>query len=338
MGYYRLLLAMAVLVSHLRLLPIDIGQSAVICFLLISGYVMTKLLDTHYRQITETVAFYKDRAARIFPQYLFYCALTLALVHAVSIRNSWSSACTPEMIAGNLGIYMLYDPGISPIYLCTLIPPAWSLSLEWAFYLVVPFIANSRSKAIFAVAAIYSINTYIKAYLGIIDTDSNGYRHLSGTLFMFLVGISFAREGLLFRAYRYAIWTGAVALFVYLFLRPDLRAHRPNTEVLFGLIVGIPALWTAIRSKSSKWESLAGNLSYGVFLNHFLLYLLFVRFAHWNEFSTKRIVVIAALSLLLSYVTYHYLEAPIMKWRRTLRKQREHRLGANDSAPTMQRN
>jgi peptidoglycan/LPS O-acetylase OafA/YrhL len=333
MGYYRLMLAMLVLASHLYYRGFDYGQSAVVCFFLISGFVMTKLLDSHYGDIKQASLFYVDRAARIFPQYLVYCAATIALISATTVKNDWTSACTPGMLAGNISLLMLYEPGSNPIWKCTLIPASWSLSLEWAFYLMVPFIANSRSKAIFLFAAAFSLHTYIMAYLGIIDTDWNGFRHISGTLFMFLVGVSFAREGTFWKAYRGFIWVGAVGLFGVLLIRNDLAQLRPNMEVLAGLIIGIPALGVAISTPAMRGESLSGNLSYGVFLNHYLIILLFQRFTGWESLSlTWKIVTVAAASLIVSAVTYAAVERPVMEWRRSLRKKREVRIEADSSA------
>lgn len=333
MGYYRLLLAMLVLASHLYYRGFDYGQSAVVCFFLISGFVMTKLLDSHYSDIKQASLFYVDRAARIFPQYLVYCSATIVLISVTTIKNDWTSACTPSMLVGNISLFMLYDPGNNPIWKCTLIPAAWSLSLEWAFYLLVPFIANSRSKAIFLFAAAYSLNTYIKAYLGIIDTDWNGFRHITGTLFMFLVGVSFARDGIFWRVYRGVIWMGAVALFGVLLLRNDLAQLRPNMEVLAGLILGIPALSVLTSAPALRGEALAGNLSYGVFLNHTFIILVFQRFTQWETLTLHwKIVTVAVASLALAAITYSSVERPVMNWRRSIRKKREIRLAADSSA------
>lgn len=334
MGYYRLLLAMLVLASHIWYRGFDYGQSAVVCFFIISGFVMTKLLDAHYSDIKQTTLFYVDRAARIFPQYFFYCIATLALITITKIDNDWTSACTPAMLAGNFSLYMLYDPGSNPIWKCTLIPPAWSLSLEWAFYLVVPFIANSRSKAIFLCVAVYSLATYIKAYLGIIDTDWNGFRHLPGTLFMFLVGVCLARDGVFWKAYGALVWVGAVVLFALLFFRSDLYVLHSNKEILVGIIAGIPALYFCIRSKSGRLEGLAGNLSYGVFLNHYLVILIVQRFMSLDHLHIwMRLLLISSISLPLSYATFTYIERPVMNWRRTLRARKESTNHA-DAIPT----
>lgn len=88
MGFYRLLLAIAVLLSHIGIgFHGDLGVSAVVSFFLLSGYVMTALVDRHYNERSRILTFYLDRAMRLCPQFFFYLSLSLILIwiaHPVS--------------------------------------------------------------------------------------------------------------------------------------------------------------------------------------------------------------------------------------------------------------
>src|SRR5689334_1693609 len=80
LGTFRLVLALLVALSHVdvRIAGLNPGVTAVVCFYLISGYVMTGLLRKHYPSREGVSRFYLDRALRIFPQYLVVAGITLA--------------------------------------------------------------------------------------------------------------------------------------------------------------------------------------------------------------------------------------------------------------------
>ncbi len=67
MGAYRLLLAVLVAVSHMGKLFMGFnpGVVAVISFLLISGFVMTSLIERNYKAPEKIGRFYLDRALRL---------------------------------------------------------------------------------------------------------------------------------------------------------------------------------------------------------------------------------------------------------------------------------
>ncbi|MDY0313038.1 MAG: hypothetical protein RBR20_13065, partial [Desulfobacterales bacterium] len=77
-GTYRLILAVLVALSHIGITigHLNPGVIAVVGFYLISGYVMTGLLRTHYDRIDKVGHFYLDRFLRLFPHYAVVAALT----------------------------------------------------------------------------------------------------------------------------------------------------------------------------------------------------------------------------------------------------------------------
>ena len=80
MGMMRLLLAMAVVLSHadLRVFQLNPGVTAVVGFYLISGYVMAGLVHRHYNEPARMPYFYLDRLLRLCPLYLVYAGAALA--------------------------------------------------------------------------------------------------------------------------------------------------------------------------------------------------------------------------------------------------------------------
>ena len=135
---------------------------AVDVFIILSGFAIFKLLQgppLGYR------AFYTGRAFRLFPVYLTCLALTVALLalsHSVAVAAPWhATGYFQRWVAGlstlqahgpaQLGLQLpllhgLTPPGWPPpAGIVDFLPPAWSATLEWQFYLVAPaLLALSR--------------------------------------------------------------------------------------------------------------------------------------------------------------------------------------------------
>ena len=112
LGTYRLLLAYLVVCSHLeinvgsQLIGVHWGVAAVVSFYLLSGYVMTALVERHYPTLQAAPSFYWDRALRILPQLWFYLIVAFAAV-AFNLAPSaaYISGCTAGKVAANFFVF-----------------------------------------------------------------------------------------------------------------------------------------------------------------------------------------------------------------------------------------
>ncbi|MOA35702.1 hypothetical protein D3C78_1571720 [compost metagenome] len=85
-----------------------------------------------------------------------------------------------------------------------------------------------------------------------------------------------------------------------------------------GIALGVPAVYLLTKLKFHRVDEFLGNISYGVFLNHFVV-MYFLR-AFWPVAYDGHIVAtVLTLSLLLSGVSYYYVERPALKLRHALR-------------------
>jgi peptidoglycan/LPS O-acetylase OafA/YrhL len=312
MGIYRLLLAVGVLLTHLhiRFFGRNIGVFAVVSFFLLSGYVMTALIDRHYSNFSRLQTFYLDRAMRLFPQFILYMLLTLVLIAVAHPVSPYISGLTPAKIAINvsmlpLNFYRSFADGI-------VIPQSWSLGLESQFYIVIPLIIVLRARGMLFIA---SAMFFVLPYLGIIDSDMWGYRMLPGTLFMFLFG------SFLYRRTSTAALVGAYLAILVLFVWVAMHAamQRPFMfEVLAGLLFGIPVILALSKIRFGALESFAGNLSYGVFLNQFFIFWVFQSFGLNSEAPWYPYAAIAA-SVGLAALSYALIERPVIALRRSVR-------------------
>ncbi|WP_158290043.1 acyltransferase [Ramlibacter sp. WS9] len=323
MGTLRLLLALAVLLSHaeVRIGYLNPGVTAVIGFYLISGYVMAGLIHRHYGNAARVHRFYLDRLLRLFPQYLVYAALTLAWfaftgTHTEFLRSApgWRDIVNNVLVIP-LNFYMY--TGVDAF---TLIPPAWSLGAELQFYLLAPLMLLWPRVGV--ALALLSLGVHAAALHGVLNTDWYGYRLLAGVLWVFAAGM------LMFHARRHRpAWAALMAcaapllaLLVYLYLRRlGLHTAPYQQEVLIGWGVGLPLLYWVGKLQTRTLDQAAGDLSYGVFLNHFLLiWLLFPAGAR----TPLQLAALALCSVALSWATQHWVEKPVLAWRRRLRQGR----------------
>ena len=328
MGAFRLLLAVLVAVSHMgkTIAGLNPGVVAVISFLIISGFVMTSLIERNYRAPGKIGLFYVDRALRLYPQFLFYFVVSCFVIHFLLPGTPQAAELTLKTIVSSLPILPLgfYMFGIGGTQI---LPPAWSLGLEMCFYLLIPFllIFNARGAAF-----TLSVGVFLLACLGYIDTDVYGYRLLPGVLFMFLCGSYLYKadnKGLMIAA---GTAVGAGLLFVA--IMTGLIERRPfNAEVTLGIALGIPAVYLLTRFKFHPLDELLGNISYGVFLNHFVVMYLLRGF--WPvAYDTRMVVAVLVLAFLFSGVSYYCVERPALKWRHRLR------LGVKQSAAPLRSN
>jgi peptidoglycan/LPS O-acetylase OafA/YrhL len=288
----------------------NIGVFAVVSFFLLSGYVMTALIDRHYSEVSRLKTFYLDRAMRLFPQFVFYMVLTLILIGVAHPVSPYISGLTLTKIAINLAMlplnfYRSFADGI-------VIPQSWSLGLESQFYIVIPLIIILRTRGILFIA---SAAFFMLPYFGIVDSDTWGYRMLPGTLFMFLFG-SFLYRRTNTKAL-VAAYGVICVLFAWTVINPAIQ-HPYTFEVLAGLIFGIPAVWLLSKVKFAPLEDLAGNLSYGVFLNHFFVIWLFQSIGikpEWHGYVASLI----AASIVLSMVSYMLVEKSVITARHAIR-------------------
>ncbi|KAF1068693.1 MAG: O-acetyltransferase OatA [Pseudomonas citronellolis] len=327
MGVYRLVLAMLVAVSHLGVTfwSLNPGVIAVVSFLLISGFVMTSLIDRHYRRPNRLPLFYLDRLMRLYPQFLFYLVISCLLIYHYLPGTPQAAELTPGNIAANLamlplGFYMFNFSGT------LLLPPAWSLGLEVSFYLLIPLLLIFRCRGI---AFALSVGVSLCALLGFIDTDIYGYRLLPGMLFIFLCG------SLMYRMRRRGAWlvaaTTVLAALLCLAILCGGIARRPfNAEITAGVALGVPVLYLLTKLRYHWFDEWLGNISYGVFLNHYVV--MYGLRIFWPS-QAGNVALVLGLALLGSLFSYICIERPVLRLRHALRAGRRPAVSGGTAEP-----
>ena len=327
LGTLRLILALAVALSHadFRIAGLNPGVIAVTGFYLVSGYVMTGLLQRHYPDARHAGGFYLDRGLRLMPQYLFYLLLALVwfladLSPAPAASQAYFLSRMPDAVdlLNNLAVIPLNYFMWNGADRYTLIPPAWSLGAEMQFYLLAPFVLLWPRRLLGL--GLLGFGVYLLAVFGQVNSDWFGYRLLPGVLTFFLLG-ALLRHLHQHTRHRAALALVAAVVLGSLLIGALARAHgslnQPyNQETLLGLILIFPLLHGLARRPRRGWDEHAGDLSYGLFLNHFLI--LWVVFP--AGVSVAQLPLFLLLGLLLAFVSQRYVERPVLALRKKLRR------------------
>lgn len=310
MGTYRLILAIAVLLSHsgVFFFGINQGVAAVISFLIISGMVITKLIEKRFSHDGGIREFYIDRALRIYPQYMFYLILAISIYSALNMQHF----DIIRFLVNAINIPLNFFVNINTDYI--VIAPSWSLALELQFYIVIPWLILSNRKII---AAYISLIFYFICYTGLLDTDYFGYRMLSGMLFVFLTGSMLAdfRNNALHIA---IIYLATLAMYAASFhFKFNLLIY--NNEVLLGMIFGLPIVMALTLVKFGRADIVMGNVSYGLYINHTIIINTLLQFGVSTQ-SFNVVIMIIAISVAFALLTTFYIEKPFYMLRHKIFK------------------
>ena len=141
---------------------------AVDIFIILSGFVIFHLLRTgeNYR------TFITRRWFRLFPVFALCFLIALALYAGLGINDSLAFGIGQQEIAPHLVTHAVMLHGAVPNELLphsaqAILPPAWSISVEWQFYLLAPllfiFVARPNWKVALVVAALVAMRVLHEA-------------------------------------------------------------------------------------------------------------------------------------------------------------------------------
>jgi len=349
MGLIRLLLAISVITAHSSsILGLNFiqGQLAVEVFFMISGFYMALILTEKYHQ---SKTFFTNRLLKIFPTYWFVLILCLIyqlihyFVHPTSPDilgffnpnyhlNLLSSLffLIPNLIILGLDTNLFF--GLNPhtgilfftsnfrlftpkSYEFNLIPQAWSLSLELMFYLFAPLLNKLKTKSLLLIMSL-SLVLRLLLYSKGLNHDPWSYRFFPTELIFFVAGI------LMYRIYQH-IKDKQLKLFSfysfifylsYLISYQFLPHERTKQIILFLFsFTFLPFIFNFF--KKNKFDRNLGELSYPVYICHFLIIDTITHFTQLNHTYLGIITII--LSIFLSILLNKFIIQPIDNFRQS---------------------
>lgn len=307
-GTWRYILAILVLISHASSLEFNLGVFAVINFLIISGYLNANLLEKYY-SIKNVKLYYFDRFLRIAPQFYFYFILIIIINYQLNIFDFEFIDVLTNFSILPLGYYLIFDNLFSYDYKL-MIPPTWTLGLELTFYLIFPYIIfRKKIDSIFFL----SFLVFVIAFSFQFYNRAINYTLLPGTLFIFLIGAYAYYEDIKKNKFILTVLLCLVLMLMITIFNKEFYKILYNKEVISGIIVG-SLLINIKKYRSNKIDFFLGNLSYGIYLNHFIC--LKILSYYFNLTSFQLIIFAIIISSLLSFLSYYYIEIFFNKLRK----------------------
>jgi len=329
----RALAVIGVVLFHFQLLGIESGFVGVDIFFVISGYLMTRILFEKESMSKKSffTEFWMARIRRIAPAlvvltFVCLCVFTTLLLFP-DYKKFLRSNITTNLFLSNYffllqSSYFDTEADNNPLL------HTWSLSVEWQFYLIYPFIIyflKNRSFHIkLAWLAVLMISSYV--YCGrLTDTEStSAYFELMPRVWEFLVGglvYLFAANQdwfLKVQSSRFAHILGPLSLSAVLVSMVCIEK-----SIFPGWIAALPVFAAALlilngqRGATNIFLSsyplqIIGNLSYSLYLWHWPIYVyLVMAVAVDKPVSTIEKLIGLLISLGASYVSYKWIEQPI---------------------------
>ena len=338
------------------------GVVSVKVFFIISGFYMTMILDNKYVGKGSYKLFLSNRFLRLYPIYWTIALLTVigSVLSYVVFGNWWllspyarfydAMTLKPLLFllftnvaifcqditlflgmspaSGNMYFTSNFYATYPPFYLFLLVPQAWTLGLELVFYLIAPFIVR-RNISIIVVIIIGSLLIRGFTYLYFSSHDPWSHRFFPSELALFLLGtISYRMYRWLQNNYfckkgQYLIAIVFYTILIFFQFLPILKSWA------FYLLTCLSLPIVFQFSKSSKFDNRIGELSYPIYISHFLVIISIRPFIIHYELQAYAGELSILFTIITAYILMRIVSDPIDKIRKSRVKpalnEREHR-------------
>lgn len=331
----RFILAVIVVVYHFGLeLPpfansivsefFNNGAVCVSFFFFLSGFVMAY----NYNENINFLKYWKKRFIRIYPTYIVTFLFVFIAIYLFGTKEFTLSTVLINILA--LQSWVI-GQAVEFNF------PSWSISVEFFFYLTFPFVLyiynKIRKKTFFIWALVLIILGWIQHILFVeVVWEPNRFFlsqfilyfplfHFTTFLAGFLIGklIYFIKKTELPKWLPFTMWFVGVVLFFFVLNTENLfrpYAHNGILSPLYGIICLGLALDKSIISRilGSKPFLFLGNISYGIYMWQFPVFIVFTQFLSLEVNSVTYFVFYLLLLILTSAIMYFLVEKKFRSW------------------------
>lgn len=349
MGFFRFLLAIAVVIAHSKSIFSTSNEvawdsiisrentsiyiwsgHAVFVFFMISGFFMSMVINEKYNKIPNgNSKFILNRALRLYPVNFVILIASFIFYYATNIQSymtfSLPDQSVPLTIASFFSNIFFLGAEIitfsNPENWVYVNPQIWSISVEIYFYILAPFIVSKSIKLIVSIALISLALRLSLSYFGFPPVPWR-YFFFPSILVFFLIGV-LAHRLKDFKKYikgvevvslvRYLSLTMVVILLFTKSFWDISGDHDSLTSWFFFTCVAlsIPLLFEL--TKNNKLDNFFGHLSYPIYIGHMFAITLVYYFA---KESADRGGLTMVATLFMSVILYQFIDIPIEKLRK----------------------
>ncbi len=174
-GIWRTVLAIEVVVSHMLFVPM-LGGYAVFSFFVLSGFLMTSIMNNTYGYSPAGFwAYAQNRALRLYPNYWFAIAVSMIVIWLVGetvAARHFAALVIPQTPAEWFqNLTMIFPYFVPSDARAILAPPTWALTVEICFYVLIG-LGVSRAKSATVIWFVVSL-----AYVVVIRQYSSDNRY-----------------------------------------------------------------------------------------------------------------------------------------------------------------
>lgn len=368
MGVLRLSLALSVVLAHsggIFHFTIVNAVTSVQIFYIISGFYMSLVLTEKYDCRRDIIIFYSNRLLRIYSTYYLCLLISIGVCSAIYfksgagsfglIRENWNILSIFDKIylflsnftifglegtlfmgEGPKGLIFNPDGPQITVWPMALVAPAWSISLELAFYLLVPFLIRLKSRWLIGVVGaslLARLSTYYFGY----NNDPWLYRFFPFELALFVSGM------LSYRLYReigdtlptvsrraiailFLVGVFGNQLLLHVLEHFALSAEFARWPLYALVVVALPCLFAETRQ--SQRDGALGEFSYPLYLIHWPIVQLYAACRGFDYFGGAlgrdpfAGPICAVGSLIGAWLLVRFVERPINLFRQALLRRR----------------
>lgn len=318
-----------VVLFHFGILGFSAGFIGVDVFFVISGYLMTKIIID---QISESkfsfLKFYLARAVRILPALLFLTIIFAIVGWIVLIPEDYKDygkhAASSITFLSNIVYWRESSDYFSADAHNKILLHTWSLSVEWQFYIILPIVLGvvakfSKTKKILKIVVLagFLISLLLSYKVTQFSQTTAFYMIPTRAWEMLAGGLVYAyfdnfklksQVRVIFEVVGFSLIALSLVIFNIKTPWPGLAAFIP---VLGSVLILIAANDKSILTKSMPMQWI-GNASYSIYLWHWPIVFYLMYFGVQRDYLW--IFCGIALSILLGWFSYKYIETPSRKY------------------------